>query len=455
METALLFVIGIVVIVVGLVLSIGLHEIGHLIPAKRFGVKVGQYMIGFGPTLWSTQRGETEYGVKAIPLGGYISMSGMFPPQKTVEVAEDALVGAAAGPGARTATTSIFGTLTQDARDASAETVAPGEDDRTFYRLAVPKRIVIMLGGPVMNLLIAIVLYAVVLCGFGTQQVSTTVGSVSECVLPASSTATSCPAGATPSPGAAAGIRPKDTIVSIDGTQITSWTQSTAIIQKSAGTTLDVVVRRDGALKTLHVTPLRSERYKTDSSGNYVLNAAGKKETEEVGFVGIGAAYERQQEPLTAVLPAVWSNVTEVGSLIVHLPQKVVQTAESTFTGQKRDPNGPVSVFGVGRLAGEVATLHSVPILDRLSTLVGLLASLNVALFVFNLIPLLPLDGGHIAGAIIEGVRRFFAKVFKRRDPGPIDIAKAAPLTMAVVAVLGVMSAILIYADIVNPISLG
>jgi membrane-associated protease RseP (regulator of RpoE activity) len=456
-ETIVLFVVGILVVVVGLVLSIGLHEIGHLIPAKRFGVKVGQYMIGFGPTLWSTRRGETEYGVKAIPLGGYISMSGMFPPQKTVAVAEDALAAgrpAAQAIGARTSTTSIFATLNQDARDASAETVAPGEDDRTFYRLAVPKRIVIMLGGPVMNLLIAIVLYAVVLSGFGTQQITTTVGSVSQCVLPAGSTSTTCPSGATPSPGAAAGILPKDTIVSIDGTRITSWAQSTSVIQRSAGKTLAVVVRRDGSLKTLSITPLLTKRYRVDATGNYVLDAKGRRETEQVGFVGIGAASARVQQPLSAVLPAVWNNVTEVGGLILHLPQKLIGVAQSTFGGGTRDPNGPVSVVGVGRMAGEVASLNSVPIIDRLSTLVGLLASLNVALFVFNLIPLMPLDGGHIAGAIIEGVRRFFAKLFKRRDPGPIDIAKAMPLTMAVSAVLLVMSALLVYADIVNPVTI-
>ncbi|AMM21134.1 peptidase [Frondihabitans sp. PAMC 28766] len=456
METVLLYVIGILVVAVGLVVSIGLHEIGHLLPAKAFGVKVGQYMIGFGPTLWSRVRGETEYGIKAIPLGGYISMAGMFPPQKTLLVAEDALESSGAparASGGRTSTTSLFGTLTQDAREASAETVDPGEEGRTFYRLAVPKRIAIMLGGPVMNLLIAIVLYSVVLCGFGTQQETTTVDTVSQCVLPASSTSTTCPTGATPSPGAAAGLRSGDRIVSIDGTKVTSWDQSTSIIQKAPGKTLDMVVERKGVTTTLKVTPLLTKRYKVDASGNYVTNAAGKKETDEVGFVGIGAAYGRVQQPATDVLPTVWTNVTTVGNLIIHLPERLVGVAQAAFGGGTRDPNGPVSVVGVGKLAGQVASTTSASIGDRLSVLIGLLASLNVALFVFNLVPLMPLDGGHVAGAIIEGVRRFFAKLFKRRDPGPIDIAKALPLTFAVSAVLMVMSALLIYADFVNPIA--
>ncbi|BDZ51010.1 peptidase [Frondihabitans sucicola] len=398
METVLLFIVGILVVVVGLVLSIGLHEIGHLVPAKRFGVKVGQYMIGFGPTIWSRRKGETEYGFKAIPLGGYISMSGMFPPQKTAEVGVDAVESRG-----RTSTTSLFGTLTQDAREASAETVSAGEEERTFYRLAVPKRIVIMLGGPVMNLLIAIVLFGVVLCGFGTQQLSTTVGSVSECVLPATSTATSCPAGATRAPGAAAGLTAGDKILSIDGTRITSWNQSTRIIQKASGKSLSFVVERRGQKTTLAVTPIKTLPYVTDANGNVVTDSAGKKETEQVGFVGIGSAYERVQQPVSAVLPAVGSNIAGVATLIVHLPERLVNVGQAVFGGGTREANGPVSVVGVGIMAGQIASTDSVPIVDRVSYLVSLLASLNIALFVFNLVPLMPLDGGHVAGAIIEG----------------------------------------------------
>ncbi len=446
-ETVLLYVLGILIVAAGLVLSIGLHEIGHLVPAKAFGVKVGQYMIGFGPTLFSRKRGETEYGVKAIPLGGYISMAGMYPPPKTEAAAAEP-----GGAHSRTATTGVFQTLVQE---APAEPTSHDDDARSFYRLAVPKRIVIMLGGPLMNLLIAVVLYGVVLCAFGVQQPSTTVGSVSQCVLPPTSTATSCPAGAAESPAAAAGIRPGDELVSVDGTAVTGWTQATSIIQKSPGTAIDIVVLRDHARKTLTMTPLLTERYVTDAAGNVVTNAAGVKETEKVGFVGIGAALARVQQPVTAVLPAVGDNIGSVVHLIVNLPERLVGVAKAAFGGGTRDPNGPVGVVGVGRLAGDVASLDSVPILDRASALVGILASLNVALFVFNLVPLLPLDGGHVAGAIIEGVRRSVAKLFGKRDPGPVDPSKILPLTLVVVTVLGAMSLLLVYADIVNPIKLG
>ena len=434
------FIIGVVVVVVGLALSIGLHEIGHLVPAKLFGVKVTQYMIGFGPTVWSKRKGETEYGVKAIPLGGYISMIGMFPPGKGERVRNDS--------------TGFFQGLVADARDSSAQSITAGDEHRAFYRLPVWKRIIIMFGGPFMNLVLAVLLLGVLLVGFGVPQSSTTVGSVNECVLPATSERQTCEPGDPAAPGADAGVLPGDRIVSIDGIAIESWEQSTAIIREHPNEELTMVVQREGDEITLAVTPALSERYAVDDDGQVVTDAAGDPVTVEAGFVGIGAATERVSQPVTAVLPAVGENVAGVAGIILNLPQRMVDVANAAFGPGERDPNGPISVVGVGRVAGEIAAIDEIPVIDKAAGLIGILASLNIALFVFNLIPLLPLDGGHIAGALWEAIRRGFAKLLRRPDPGPVDMAKLMPLTLAVAVVLGGMSALLIYADIVKPIAL-
>jgi membrane-associated protease RseP (regulator of RpoE activity) len=443
---AIAFVIGVVLMVVGLAVSIALHELGHLVPAKKFGVRVGQYMIGFGPTLWSRRIGETQYGFKAIPLGGYISMAGMYPPSPAERAA------AATGHRSGRAGGGFFATMVQDARAANDETMI-GEDERVFYKLPVWKRVVIMLGGPVMNLLFAIVLFAILLSGIGVQTATTTVDSVSECIIPTDADRTECTAVDPVAPAAAAGIQSGDVIVAVDGQSISSFAEATAAIRQSPDEPIAIVLERDGAQRTVTLTPVAIQQPVTDETGRPVVGADGEVQTQEVGFAGIRQEVEYVREPIWAGPAAAVENVGAVAGIIWQLPVKVYETAVTLVTGGERDPNGPLSIVGAGILSGEVAAAEA-PILNRVAGYLGLLASLNIALFVFNLIPLLPLDGGHIVVALWEGIKRVWAKVFHRPPPKPVDATKLVPVTFVVVIALIAMGAVLILADIFNPVSI-
>jgi membrane-associated protease RseP (regulator of RpoE activity) len=441
MSVVLLFILGVVFVAIGIAVSIALHEVGHLVPAKLFKVRVTKYMIGFGPTLWSKRKGETEYGVKAIPLGGYVSMIGMYPPNK-----EDGTV--------RPSSTGMFQTLATEARSMAHEEVGPDDANRVFYRLPVWKKIIVMLGGPAMNLLIGLALTAVLLMGFGIATPTTTIADVSKCQVAAGETVDPDSADCELTPAAAAGLLPNDVVTSFDGKAVTSWDQLTEWIRTSAGKEVSITVERDGGPVTTTVTPVLSARPVVGVDGRQAKDDAGKLLYQDVGFLGIGAQSELVPQPASTVLPMAGENIRQVAGVVLNLPARVVGVAKAAFSEEPRDPNGPISVVGVGRVAGEISAMEEVPLQSRLGALVGLLAGLNFALAVFNLVPLLPLDGGHVAGALYEGARRQVARLFGKPDPGAFDIAKLLPATYVVAALLMGMSALLIYADIVKPINL-
>ncbi|MBT2587483.1 RIP metalloprotease [Arthrobacter sp. ISL-95] len=441
MSPVLLFILGVVFVAIGVAASIALHEVGHLVPAKLFKVRVTKYMIGFGPTLWSRKKGETEYGFKALPLGGYVSMIGMYPPNK-----EDGAV--------RPSSTGMFQTLATEARSMAHEDVGPADENRVFYKLPVWKKIIVMLGGPAMNMLIGLILLAVLLMGFGTAQATTTIADVSKCQVAAGATVDPDSADCKLTPAAAAGLQPNDTITSFDGKAVTSWDELTSWIRASAGKDVPVTVTRNGSTMETTVTPVLSSRPVVGADGRAEQDANGVLKYQEVGFLGIGPQTALVPQPASTVLPMAGENIKQISGVIFNLPARVAGVAKAAFSEEPRDPNGPISVVGVGRVAGEVAAMEQVPLQARIGTLIGLLAGLNFALAIFNLIPLLPLDGGHVAGALYEGARRRVAKLLGKPDPGAFDIAKLLPVTYVVAALLMAMGALLIYADIVKPVNI-
>ena len=444
----LLFALGVLVIAAGLALSIALHEIGHLVPAKLFGVRVTQYMIGFGPTVLSRTRGETEYGLKAIPLGGYIRMIGMYPPHK----------GEPEGT-IREDSTGLLQQMTEMSEDAKAyESAQYGPEDahRTFVALSVPKKLVVMLGGPTMNLLISVLLMVVLVSGIGLPSVTPTVQSVSECVVPADAPADVSCEGQPPAPALEAGIRPGDVLREIDGAPITRWEDVTEAVRAADDRTIEVVVERDGREIPLEATLVIDARPVLDEDGAAVRDADGRLVTEEVGFLGVAGTPDLVPQSPTEVPAMAWDAFVRTGQIVVTLPVRLYEVGQAAFGSAERDPDGPLGVVGVSRLAGEVASADEpgFELREKVGTMISMLASLNMALFVFNLVPLLPLDGGHVAGALLEGIRRRIARLRGRPDPGPVDMSRMLPLTNAVALVFIVMTLLLLYADIVKPITL-
>jgi membrane-associated protease RseP (regulator of RpoE activity) len=426
--------IGVVAFILAILFSIAWHELGHLIPAKKFGVKVTQYMIGFGPTMWSRRRGETEYGIKAIPFGGYIRMIGMFPP--------------GADGKTKASSTGRFGALIEDARThAQAEVLTEHDARRTFYRLSVPKRLVVMLGGPVMNLILAFVLFTILLVGIGTPSASLTVARVTPCTPTLSQPTGTCEPGMVTSPAAGAGLQNNDVVTSYNGQEVKTWDDLAGAVRASPAGFATIGVLRNGQ-------PTLLEPDIQVATRPVVVDGQVTEETVSQGFLGMTPERVLEKQPIGTVPAQMWDLTVRTGQALISIPSKLVGVSQAAFGGEERDPNGPIGVVGVTRISGEVAG-GELPSEWKVAQFLGLVASLNLFLFLFNLIPLLPLDGGHVAGALWEGLRRQIARFRHKPDPGPVDVARALPVAYGVAFLLIGMSGLLLYADVVNPVTLG
>ena len=508
--TVVLYIVGIVLFLIGISISIALHELGHLTPAKKFGVKVTHYMVGFGPTLFSFRRGETEYGIKAFPLGGFIAMPGMYPPEEATKSRHEGTVavqngGAAGGvvdggvdettgrlgePGAALGSADdvtegrlgegmddgdaaplrrdrkkrkgrLFEDTMADAREFSNQEIEPGEEHRTFYALSVPKRLVVMFSGPLVNLVLGILIMGISLLGIGVITPTTTVQTVVECAVPASEAAqrpaseqNTCRDDDQLTPAWEAGIKPGDEITAIAGTETKDWDQLSSVIKDHAGERVDVDFIRDGKAQTVTVPIIATERPKVDENGKAMVNADGTPQTETQGFFGVGPVQERQSLPLGEFPGAVWDQVSGVFHAIITLPVKLVDIGEVAIGTKDRDAEGLVGMVGVGRIAGEIVSTDQIDVVDKAQMGLGMLGSLNIFLFAFNMIPLLPLDGGHIAVGLYEGARRRINRWRGRGLVGPFDTAKLLPLTYVCIGLMLCMTALLVYVDLVKPITL-
>ncbi|WP_029068788.1 M50 family metallopeptidase [Jonesia quinghaiensis] len=433
------FLWGVLTVVVGLLASIALHEVGHMVPAKKFGVRVPQYMVGFGPTLWSTHRGETEYGIKAIPLGGYVRLVGMYPPENTDRKRR-----------------MWFRELITGAREASLEEIRPGEENRAFYKLSTPKKLIVMAGGPLMNLVIAAFLLTVIVVAFGRSEPTTQIAEVSQCVVSAQESRTECESTDPITPAAQAGLLPGDVITGFADQEVSSWDDLSDRIARYGGQEVSVTYLRDGAESETTLVPLITPRPVLDRYDIPQFDDSGELVTEQRGFLGVAPTFEQNHQPFVVVPELMGQGITGTLGIIVRLPERMVDVWNAAFGGQERDVNSVIGVVGVGRVAGEITSApeFSSNLAAQTQQLLSLLASLNIALFAFNMIPLLPLDGGHVAGALYEGGRRQWARLRHRPDPGHADTAQMLPVAYVVFVLLAGMGILLIYADIVNPVRL-
>ncbi len=391
--------VGILAFIFALLFSVMVHEFGHYLTARRYGMRVSEFFVGFGKRIWSRQRGETEFGIKAIPAGGYCRIDGMTP------------------------------------RDEMPE----GEEGRAFYRASSGRKLIVLGAGSFLHFVIGFVLLISLFAGVGITSVTNQVQKVSECV-PQTATEV-CGVTSTPSPAKNAGVLAGDKLVKINGESFKEGADAVAVIRANAGKQLEIVVDRGGDLIPLLITPATRM---VDGKAIGVLGVIN-----EIGTVRFNPIVATQKS-ITFGSDILANSVTS----LIKLPSKIPDLLAQTFGARERDPEGLVGVVGVARVSGETASTGKLTTNEKIATFILIVASLNIFVGMFNLLPLLPLDGGHMAVAIADGIRNFWAKRRGLPKPAPIDVERLTPITMVVFVLMAGLSIVLLAADIFNPIRL-
>ena len=374
--------LGIIAFIVALLTSVMFHELGHFLTARKFGMRVSEFFVGFGKRIWSITRGETEYGIKAVPAGGYCRIEGMTP----------------------------------------SDEMPKGEEDRAFVKASSLKKLIVLGAGSFAHFVIGFVLIFSIFFGIGYTTITPVVAQVSKGSVAESS-----------------GFLPGDEILSINGNRVDKWQVDAKQIADSKGAMLRFEVLRKGEKITINAAPMYSEEAK-----RYMLGVVTALGTERDGLV----------KSFTQASSSTWFLTKESVKSLIALPSKVPQLFRQTFMNEERDPNGLVGVVGAARVSGQAVGSDRLNQNERLTTFILLVASLNIFVGIFNLLPILPLDGGHMAVAVADEVRALFARLRRKPRPAPIDVNVLTPLTGVVVVLLGILTIILVVADIINPVSL-